>query len=504
MSANLLAEFESFYQPGGVQAPAATAPQAPSSPGVNEAEIDDDDFGDFETADAAKPAAPPTVTVRPKEALPARPKQEVIAARPPAKPRDENVLFDAEDEFEADDDFGDFEGGSAAAVPALETQPLQPSTAQHQHKQGSLLDFDDFTSFDGPSSAPQKAVSSRVSSSSNQPKPRPAEPQERNLATSAFDDLLGLDETAQPKPTPKPAPRPQAKKPAQAKPKQSFQPPSKPAAAPTAAAARAVQPPTPPTALQEEDDWDDFETAEPQEAASSGTPEPLHLDTVLLPRVPSGNESPPTNIPPPAILLSLFPSLASKAQAQLFDPISRLGDDRDMVLQLPTTRQYLSGLIDASVVLARIIAGRKNRWKRDTILSQSMRIGPASSSGKSGGMKLAGVDKAENAREERDVADAVAAWRGQLGRLKSAVNSAGKLGDIPEILETYTVRLAPASEGAIGSPKACVLCGLKRNERIARVDTAVEDSFGEWWTEHWGHNDCARLWYAQKDDLRSR
>jgi len=39
---------------------------------------------------------------------------------------------------------------------------------------------------------------------------------------------------------------------------------------------------------------------------------------------------------------------------------------------------------------------------------------------------------------------------------------------------------------------------LKRDERVARVEFGVEDSFGEWWVEHWGHRTCRNFWAAQK------
>ena len=120
-------------------------------------------------------------------------------------------------------------------------------------------------------------------------------------------------------------------------------------------------------------------------------------------------------------------------------------------------------------------------------------------------MKLAGVDKAENAREERDVEDAVRAWRGILGRVRSAVKAARNVGTVPEVKETYVVRTATEREGAVTAPKACILCGLKRNERVQSVDTGeVNDNFGEWWVEHWGHVGCARFWGTYEEGVRGR
>ena len=154
--------------------------------------------------------------------------------------------------------------------------------------------------------------------------------------------------------------------------------------------------------------------------------------------------------------------------------------------------------------MARVIAGRKHRWKRDTMLAQSMRISQASAGARSGGMKLAGLDKAENAREERDVADAVRSWRVILGRLRTAVNAADNMKGIPEIKEEYMVRVANEREGAVSAPKHCILCGLKRNERVIKVDMEAQDSFGEWWVEHWGHRDCARFWETYEATLKAK
>jgi hypothetical protein len=62
------------------------------------------------------------------------------------------------------------------------------------------------------------------------------------------------------------------------------------------------------------------------------------------------------------------------------------------------------------------------------------------------------------------------------------------------VLENTRVTTAMASQGAIKAPHACALCGLKRDERIPKIDENVEDSFGEWWTEHWGHTECRQFW----------
>lgn len=127
-------------------------------------------------------------------------------------------------------------------------------------------------------------------------------------------------------------------------------------------------------------------------------------------------------------------------------------------------------------------------------------------------MKLAGVDKAEVVREEREAAEVVRIWKEQLGRLRSAVaaaNSAhaqregtakGEALVIPDLSETMLVK---ANEG-LQAPKACVICGLRRDERVRGLDANVEDSFGEWWVEFWGHRACRNFWVEHEGKLKSR
>jgi hypothetical protein len=144
-----------------------------------------------------------------------------------------------------------------------------------------------------------------------------------------------------------------------------------------------------------------------------------------------------------------------------------------------------------------------------------MRIGPAAANGK-GGMKLAGVDKSEIAKEDREVLDTVALWRAQAGKLRSAVSAfntalssasdqPGKLLPVPEISETMSVKLLSAVEGGLKAPLPCALCGLKREERLMKVDEGVEDSFGEWWVENQSmHVGCERFWGKEGGRLRER
>jgi hypothetical protein len=217
---------------------------------------------------------------------------------------------------------------------------------------------------------------------------------------------------------------------------------------------------------------------------------------------------PPTNIPPPSVLLplvvTLFQSMSTavkkattseQASSDSYEPL-----DQQRIQRIQRT------LADVRAG-ARIMAGRKLRWKRDNILSQSMKIGPAS--GKTSGMKLAGVDKAETRREDQEAAEALRAWKQQVGPLRSTISMInthllGSGFSLPDIAEAMPIRVVKPSEGAVTAPKCCFLCGIKRDERVAKVDVDVEDSFGEWWREYWGHVDCVAFWENHKASLRQR
>ncbi|KAM3070261.1 hypothetical protein ACMFMG_010097 [Clarireedia jacksonii] len=215
---------------------------------------------------------------------------------------------------------------------------------------------------------------------------------------------------------------------------------------------------------------------------------------------------PPTNIPPPSILLALFPQLFDLPQSPLFKAVANQPFTlKNRIMSDPSTVKFLRAYLLIAAVAAHILAGRKLRWKRDTHLSQGMKIGPAAAGGKSG-MKLAGIDRAEIAREDREATEMVRVWKEQLGRLRSAVAAANtSLKDsnthlvIPEIGDAMVVR---RQEGALTAPKACVVCGLKREERVGKVDVQVEDSFGEWWVEHWGHRLCRNWWQEHEAKLK--
>lgn len=207
----------------------------------------------------------------------------------------------------------------------------------------------------------------------------------------------------------------------------------------------------------------------------------------------------PINIPPPFVILQTFAPLLEEFQKQVSIVKPVKGHSRQ-----PSTSSdsnLARDLVCTLRVAARVIAGRTLRWKRDTALSQSTKIGPARS-GKPGGMKLSSVNKSESVKEEKEAMDVLDAWRSRASHFNSLILAAGH--QIPLISNNMHARPAAANEGALNAAHACALCGLKREERIPKIDEKVEDSFGEWWTEHWGHTDCKSFWDKNSSFLNQR
>ncbi|WKT43009.1 hypothetical protein QSH57_007845 [Fusarium oxysporum f. sp. vasinfectum] len=256
------------------------------------------------------------------------------------------------------------------------------------------------------------------------------------------------------------------------------------------------------------DAWDDFTASDNKKANASTGKAPEGWDWDAVDNVqPSHKESqddapPPINVPPPSVILSAFPDLLNSGTA-FFKPMSGHSTSiKQRILSDPKATEFLRGYILLATTAARVIAGRKQRWHRDKILAKSMSISAAGSKG----MKLAGVDKTQAAREDREAADVVAVWREQVGRLRSAVAAAKSVDknlslQVPEIsenMQVHTAKMVPTA------PRACIICGLKRDERVAKVDYEVEDSFGEWWLDHWGHKACKNFWIEHEQKLRQR
>ncbi|KAG9254965.1 uncharacterized protein F5Z01DRAFT_62683 [Emericellopsis atlantica] len=390
------------------------------------------------------------------------------------QPSNPNVMFDAEDfeleggdeddedDFDEDDDFGDFETVPTTqpkAAPALvESRPKAPAPQVSQPPSMDLLSLEDPPSY--AEATPVKPSTPHgfgaTAKAQTQEKARPQKPLAANKPSRLKEATLVDDDDDQWN----------AWDDFESKPAPSI---TKPTPAPTT------------------DNW---------ERDSKPSPQPSQ------PAAADDDQPPPMNVPPPSVLLSAFPGLF-KAGDTLFKPTAgQTASIKERVLSDPKAADFLRGYIMIATTAGRVIAGRKHRWHRDKILAKSMSISVAGSKG----MKLAGVDKTQSVREDRDAADVAAAWREYVGRLRSAVaatNSSGKTSSlrVPEISENMQIQTAKLVPTA---PKPCVICGLKRDERVAKVDYDVEDSFGEWWVEHWGHRACKNFWVEHEQALRQR
>jgi len=438
----------------------------------------------------------PVVDLRPGSAVPE------AKAEKEKKKDDPNVLFDADDfdgeqdaeEFDDDTDFGEFE---TVSPPSHPTAGALSTAAPNKVERASNLLLELDLNHPSPASCTQTTETLPKNSTqrhlgaqnvdSGRPKPplKIGQPRGNGVRTEpqSFDEDWTLSDTL-------------PKKPAPASTKSietswDWEPIEEPGSSqPPTSIRKATKPPGDSDTTNNGDaswDWGEVE-ADSENVAES-------KDAGL----------PPINIPPPSILMSIFPQLFNEANEQLYKPISgQRPTIKARILSDPKVYEFLRGYLTLAIVAARIVAGRKMRWHRDNYLAQSMSISAAGSKG----MKLAGVDKMQAAREAREADDVVSTWKGQAGRLKSTVASVnaamknnGKGLSVPEITDTIQVQTA---KGVPTATKPCAICGLERNERLAKIDHDVEDSFGEWWADHWGHIACKRFWLQHEKTLRQR
>ncbi|MCJ1446030.1 MAG: hypothetical protein MMC23_006535 [Stictis urceolatum] len=433
-------------------------------------------------------------------------------------------------EDELDDDFGDFEEAEAAqnfsqsiaAAPARISTP--PGCA-------SLQVDDDFGDFEGPEESNVVPLSGTVA---------------RSVENKARDvDPVGSHHI---KPNASPAPAQQVGGPASFDPFADLEQLSHPATSTTKVTAakdlssRPISKGTKPmdrkapllggfVTVEEHPDhneeWDDFSTSssrneKPQSVEPSFKQEPEALQASKSSETSSGNPGakpasgsspanalPPTNVPPPSILIPLVSSIVHDLPEEIGNILKSHEDYQGSMPAISQVLGVLTALEDRMSILkvaARVIAGRKLRWKRDNMLSQSMRI---SAAGRPGGMKLTGVDKAETKREDREASEFVRMWKANSGRIRGAIMKMPAQADekppaLPYIAETIAVRTLKEKDGGIKAPKCCVLCGLKREERVDKVDGDVWDQFGEWWIDYWGHTECRNFWNNYEQLLQQR
>ncbi|KAK5046864.1 hypothetical protein LTR84_007218 [Exophiala bonariae] len=245
----------------------------------------------------------------------------------------------------------------------------------------------------------------------------------------------------------------------------------------------------PPTTEEAEDYWEPFEDGQPQQpqGQKSTSVQPsseLSMTGKAIKPISTDAVTRPLNVPPPATLLQLLSNIFV-----LIHNLHSAGQEAKPDLALKVLVVFR--------VVSRIVAGRTLRWKRDTILAQSMRIGQA---GSTGGMKLTSVNKGESTREAREVEDLLGHWSRYTHEFHSILAQAGMTGTRLKIASSPTLKILKAT----GTSKQCALCGLQRTERISGVDTDIDDLFGEFWTEHWGHKECCEFWFLYKEHLNQR
>ncbi|KAJ5609805.1 hypothetical protein N7528_010372 [Penicillium herquei] len=398
-------------------------------------------------------------------------------------PRHDNsdVLFDAEFDKptnDTEDEWGDFEGPEAtvATVQLQRTPNTIPQTkapaTQYQAVQIDLLDS--LSLNDSPQNLtitakkPQNvSTKSRVAAPSNPP--------ESTWDDDSFGDWGEFTDTPSTRP---PITQSQAPKP-KAKPKAKLKATPAPRKSVTKNPLKST--PQNPDWEDEFEDWGDF-----NDGPTSAAPKQTSLSKPTTPATNHQSFASPTSSSP----TSKFSAISQKEALQ-----SRSSDQN--------TREEIATRIQTTLsTAARIIAGRSLRWKRDSILSQSMRIGPA---GKSGGMKLSTVNKHEDVKESQDAVEVLSLWRERAALFNSVVQGVGQK-PVPVVGDPAALKVvvAKVEAGAVKASHACALCALRRDERVLRIDEVVNDSFGEWWTEHWGHTGCRLFWERYKELLLQR
>jgi hypothetical protein len=426
-----------------------------------------------------------------------------------------DILFDADVDGQPnnDDDFGDFEsvdGGRQDGPTTAATTRIDPVAQSGRHDEGQLIDLLDMDNHEAsaPASVAKAIISDPRAFSGDLFAPIAAEnelgPELKHRSTSAhfsaaeddegwgdFEDAEKLQNQTPPEAIKKPVPVPIATQIAS------------PVGPVRVGAKQANQHHAPPASEADDiEEWDDFGD-DTSTVIPNTTLKPTNMPASAFGSAAKASSIPkdaqrPTNVPPPAILLSLLPLSIAELVSQILSASART----------PTSSQLLA----YHRVACRLIStpARTLRWRRDTILAQSTRIsvaGKMTSSGGVGAMKLSSVNKGESAREEREAAEAVEAWNKNLHQFSKTLAGSGvKLPPGIRLRLSMDIGVKPLNGGgAIQSTIICPLCGLKRNERtIGADDVGVEDVFGEFWLEDWGHSDCAEWWYRWKDDLSQR
>jgi hypothetical protein len=384
-----------------------------------------------------------------------------------SKSGDGDVLFDADSlEAEAEDDFGDFEDVNDETVneQILNAGPVQKQAVDKPSvvsisQQVDLLDL-------GNDVAPEPIQQHYAIPSIQATKEKSAVDE-----ADEWGDFEDFSQDAQPEP----------KAVVQSNPFQT------PIQATTVKSTSSLSP-------RNDETWDEFEDWNSEQTPAEYPADGITSTNPLnQPEIPS--EPRPTNIPPPTILLQLLPDVFQSLQTQA--KTSTISSSPSSTTSLATQ------IITVFAVSARIIACRTLRYKRDTHLSQSTRIGPSTAGSRSGGMKLVALNKTETLHSEREAAAVCDAWSRNTHIFAGVVGRSEHRRPWMNLNVNMSVRAGPGY-GTLEAREACALCGIRREERIAGVDFDADDVFGEYWTEWWGHTDCRTFWYTYRDMLQQR
>ncbi|KKY21347.1 hypothetical protein UCRPC4_g03783 [Phaeomoniella chlamydospora] len=247
-----------------------------------------------------------------------------------------------------------------------------------------------------------------------------------------------------------------------------------------------------------ENEWQDFVDGPTSASTKTSTNRTIEC-LVPSPIANSTSSSPaaaqrPSNIPPSSILFQVFPQIIHQKRKETPSPMSTDPPSKALAQSL----EILHG------TATKLIAGRSLRWKRDTVLSQSMKIS-AAGTGTSRGMKLTALDKTESLKEEREVEELIGVWQRNAHAFNSLVTKAGLRSKSMVSLTLHGLKVRQITGvGAFTAKEPCALCGLKRDERVIGVDVDIEDSFGEWWIDYWGHRGCWQWWEDYNGLLKQR
>jgi hypothetical protein len=332
-----------------------------------------------------------------------------------------------------------------STTPTRKHSPSTTPTRKHSHSQ-SLFDFDNFAPTPPPPPRRQSKFLSDLSTLVTPAPPAPAAAATNNAAEE--DDDFG-DFVASPVAT--------------LDPQKAFRFPP-PAAGQNGAPPPRAPPPTsrapPPISRPRQ--------ARPQSyhsplSQSTNNAQSISLTTLsVAPKLPGPQPQPP--FPPVSLLLQTLTPLFLLPSTHLLDNLKGLPFPlRQRVLSHPRTKSFLEAICELGRVGGRIIAGRKRRARRATM--------------------VVGRSNLEQQKEEREVKEAVRIWKEGMGRLKAAMGQ-----EVPEIIEEF--------RGVYRGAEVCRLCKLGRGEVVPGLKETVQR-----WSEGWGHRGCKAFWEKHGKDV---